>query len=172
MKRIYNTDTGKPIWRGTDYLVDGHPATVDPPLYLLTDVTRQALDYDAATHRLQSIAPHADLEAGEWVLSSLETVELTAEELAAREAAKLAAIKAAAMSAPYAVLPEGFSLATAESDQNAFTRLLQLLGIAQAPDEMPVTIADAEGQKHTVTVARLREILVGYGFEIHSRWAS
>jgi hypothetical protein len=86
MKRIYNTDTGKPIWRGTDYLVDGHPATVDPPLYLLSDATRPAPDFDAATHRLQSIAPHADLEAGEWVLSSLETVELTAEELAAREA--------------------------------------------------------------------------------------
>jgi len=75
-------------------------------------------------------------------------------------------------SPPYEVLPEGFFLATAESDQNAFTRLLQLLGTAQAPDEMPVTIADADGQKHVVTVARLKQILVGYGFEIHSRWAS
>jgi hypothetical protein len=88
------------------------------------------------------------------------------------EEAKMATIKAAAMVAPYEVLPEGFFLATAESDQNAFTRLLQLLGTAQAPDEMPVTIADADGQKHVVTVARLKQILVGYGFEIHSRWAS
>jgi hypothetical protein len=172
MKRIHNTDTGKSVWRGTDYLVDGQPATVDPPLYLLTDVTRPVPDYDAATHRLQSSPAHADLETGEWVLSSYEQVELTEEEIAAREAEAVAAAKADAMLAPYEVTPEGFSLATAETDQNAFTRLLQLLGTAQAPDEMPITIADVEGQRHEVTVARLREIMVGYGFEIHARWTS
>jgi hypothetical protein len=86
MQRIHNTTTGKTVWRGTDYRVDGQPASVDPPLYLLDDVTRQAPDYDAATHRLQSIPAHADLETGEWVLSSYEVVALTEEEIAAREA--------------------------------------------------------------------------------------
>jgi hypothetical protein len=82
MKRIYNTSTLSTVWSGTDYLVDGIPATVEPPLYLLTDTTRPEPDYDAATHRLQSIPAHADLDAGEWVTSSYEIVSLTSDEIA------------------------------------------------------------------------------------------
>jgi hypothetical protein len=82
MKRIYNTSTLSTVWSGTEYLVDGIPATVEPPLYLLTDTTRPAPDYDAATHRLQSIAPFADLDAGEWVTDSYEIVALTSDEIA------------------------------------------------------------------------------------------
>ena len=91
MKRIYNTSTLKTVWRGTEYLVDGIPATVDPPLYLLTDATRPAPAYDAATHRLQSISAHADLDSSEWVTSSYEIVALTSDEIA--EIAILAARK-------------------------------------------------------------------------------
>jgi hypothetical protein len=91
MKRIYNIGTLKTVWRGTKYLVDGIPATVDPPLYLLTDATRPAPAYDAATHRLQSISAHADLDSSEWVTSSYEIVALTSDEIA--EIAILAARK-------------------------------------------------------------------------------
>lgn len=83
MKRIYNRLTLETVWRGSEYIVDGIPATVDPPLYLLADTTRPAPDYDESTHRLNSIAPHADLAAGEWVTSSYEAVALSPADLAA-----------------------------------------------------------------------------------------
>ena len=83
MKRIYSNLDLRTVWRGTEYLVDGLPATVDPPLYLLTDVTRPAPDYDAASHRLQSIPAHADLAAEEWVTSSYEAVALSPADIAA-----------------------------------------------------------------------------------------
>jgi hypothetical protein len=82
MQRIYNTSTLSTVWNGSEYIVDGIPATVDPPLYLLADATRPAPDYDAATHRLQFIAPFADLDTGEWVTNSYEVVALTSEEIA------------------------------------------------------------------------------------------
>jgi hypothetical protein len=82
MKRIYNTSTLETVWRGTEYLVDGIPATVEPPLYLLADATRPAPAYDAAIERLQSIAPVADLGSGEWVTSSYDVVALTSDEIA------------------------------------------------------------------------------------------
>ena len=83
MKRIINTSTLETVWSGSDYLVDGIPATVEPPLYLLTDVTRPAPDYDAASHRLQSIPAHADLAAEEWVTSSYEAVALSPADITA-----------------------------------------------------------------------------------------
>jgi hypothetical protein len=83
MKRIINTSTLETVWSGSDYLVDGLPATVEPPLYLLTDVTRPAPDYDASTHRLQSVPAHADLAAEEWVTSSYEAVALSPADIAA-----------------------------------------------------------------------------------------
>ena len=82
MKRIINTVTLETVWRGTDYLVDGITTTVERPLYLLTDTTRPAPAYDAATHRLQSISAHADLDSSEWVTSSYEIVALTSDEIA------------------------------------------------------------------------------------------
>jgi hypothetical protein len=91
MQRIYNTSTLETVWRGSDYLVDGIPATVEPPLYLLTDATRPAPAYDAAIERLQSIVPFADLGSGEWVTSSYDVVALTSDEIA--ENAILAARK-------------------------------------------------------------------------------
>jgi hypothetical protein len=83
MKRIINISTLETVWRGTEYLVDGIPVHVDPPLYLLTDAKRPAPDYDAATHRLQPISAYADIDAGGWVTSSYEVIALTPAELAA-----------------------------------------------------------------------------------------
>lgn len=83
MKRIYNSSTFETVWRGSDYLVDGIPAEVEPPLYLLADATRPTPDYDATTHRLQSVPAHADLDASEWVVSSYESVALSPADLAA-----------------------------------------------------------------------------------------
>lgn len=83
MKRIYNTETDTTLWRGETYLVDGQPATVEPPLVLLTEVERPDPVYEATTHRLERVAPYADLDAGEWVIRSTVAVSLTEDELAA-----------------------------------------------------------------------------------------
>lgn len=91
MKRIINLETGATIWRGDAYLVDGQPATVEPPLYLLTEVERPDPGYNEATHRLVGIPAHADLETGEWVTISRVAVALTADEIA--ENAAIAARK-------------------------------------------------------------------------------
>ena len=85
MKRIINTSTLETTWRGTEYLVDGIPGTVDPPLYLLADTTRPAPDYDAATQQLRTVPPHADLDALEWVVSSHDIIELTPDEITENE---------------------------------------------------------------------------------------
>ncbi len=95
MKRIFNTKTRATIWRGETYTVDGNPATVEPPLYLLTDVQREQPIYDEATQRLESLAPHADLNSLEWVTLSWQIVDLTAEELTAKQrATQRAALRA------------------------------------------------------------------------------
>jgi len=83
MKRIFNSDTGATIWKGEDYLVDGQPAPVVPPLHILTDVRREAPDHDPLTERVSRVAAHADIEAGEFVTESFEIVPLTSSELAA-----------------------------------------------------------------------------------------
>jgi hypothetical protein len=89
-----------------------------------------------------------------------------------------AAIKSAASSkrkllyAPYTVEPEGFSLATGESDQNAFTRLITLVNAAGLPDEHMITISDATGGIYPMTVKRMREVVVAYGMEIFNRWTT
>lgn len=83
MKRIYHTETSTTLWRGDAYLVDGQAATVDPPLYLLEEVDRPAPDFNATTHRIEIVAPYADLEAGEWVRVSFEAIALGEADLVA-----------------------------------------------------------------------------------------
>jgi hypothetical protein len=92
---------------------------------------------------------------------------------AARKAIRTAEIaKRALLYADYTVQPEGFRLATQESDQNAFTRLITLANTAGLPDEAPISIADSSGGLHSVTVGRLKEIVVAYGLEIFQRWTT
>lgn len=85
--------------------------------------------------------------------------------------AKLAAkAKKEFLEAPYLVQPENFYLATTESDQNAFTRLVTLLQLASPPAEHEVAIADKNGAIYSVSVSRFLEIMVGYGVELSTRW--
>lgn len=87
MKRIYHTETGETLWRGTEYLVDGVAAPVDPPLVMLDEVDRAEPEFDPATHRLVRVAPFADLQEGEWVARSFAVESLTEEEIEAAAAA-------------------------------------------------------------------------------------
>ena len=125
MKRIYNNSTLETVWRGTEYLVDGIPATVDPPLYLLADTTRPAPDYDAATQQLRTVPPHVDLDSLEWVVSSHDIIDLTPDEIA--ENAILAARKTwpnAAMFLAEFTMPE---LAAIELSLDGTVAALRLL---------------------------------------------
>lgn len=71
----------------------------------------------------------------------------------------------------YTVEPEGFVLALEEKDQNAFTRLLTLLTVAGVSDSAPTQISDKDGRLWSVTVGRLKQILVQYGLYYQTIWA-
>jgi hypothetical protein len=70
------------------------------------------------------------------------------------------------------ITPQGsqVTLAAADTDQNAFTRQATLLREAQelgyVNDDTEQTIVDAAGTPHTLTIAHLRGLLVGYGMAL------
>jgi hypothetical protein len=70
------------------------------------------------------------------------------------------------------ITPQGsqITLAAAETDQNAFTRQATLLREAQemglVNDATQQVIVDAAGVAHTLTIAQLRALLVGYGLAL------
>lgn len=103
----------------------------------------------------------AHLSEDRYVISyTKEAIEKSAEEIFQDKIA-----------AGYVVQPEGYTLALEEKDQNAFTRLLTLLNTAGAPNEMPTEITDKDGVIHSVTVGKLKQILVQYGLYYQRIWA-
>lgn len=82
----------------------------------------------------------------------------------------------AALEAGYTVPGLGIVLALQESDRNAFTALLTLINETVAAglqtESDTVTIADIEGTVHSVTIAQLRGILLGYGSHFSTLWAA
>lgn len=80
----------------------------------------------------------------------------------------------ALVEAGYTVQPEGFTLALGDNDRSQFTQMLTLvqeaLSLGLITNEMPQTIADKDGGKHTVSTLRLRQILVLYGLHYKGIW--
>lgn len=72
----------------------------------------------------------------------------------------------------FRVQPENFTLGLEEEDQNAFSRLLTLLNLAQATDNLTVTISDKEGNLRGVSFKRLKEITLSYGTYFQTIWAT
>jgi hypothetical protein len=72
------------------------------------------------------------------------------------------------------ITPQGsqITLVAGESDQNAFARQATLLREAQemglVNDATQQVIVDASGASHTLTIAQLRVLLVGYGLTLKS----
>jgi hypothetical protein len=130
---------------------------------------------DTLTHYSEpKLVWFADRVERDWEIIPIPeaTLEQQASE-AARKAMKAAAgAKQALLYADYIVQPEGFSLATKDTDQNAFTRLITLVNAAGLPDEHLIAISDSAGTLHPVTVSRMREIVVAYGMEIFGRWTT
>lgn len=140
---------------------------------LIPLVKKDKPDYDILTEYVQpKLVWFNDRVERQWEILPIPEKDLL--DRASAEAVKAAkeaqAAKLQILYADYQVVPEGFSLATKESDQNAFTRLLTLVNTSGAPDNSTMSIADSSGAMHVVTVGRLKEILVAYGLEIFSRW--
>lgn len=80
----------------------------------------------------------------------------------------------AQMEAGYHVEPEDFYLALYERDRADFTALLTLTSMLEASgaidDSTPQKITDKDGGRHTVTLARLRQILAAYGVYYKTIW--
>ncbi len=80
----------------------------------------------------------------------------------------------AVLAAGYSVQPEDFTLALGDADRAAFGQMLVLvreaLDLGMINDATPQTIAAQDGQLHTVSTLRLRQILVGYGFHYKTLW--
>lgn len=79
-----------------------------------------------------------------------------------------------AVVAGYTVQPEGFTLKIEDQDRIAFSQLLGLvrealeLGLITDANEQVIT--DINGQPHTVTVLRFRQIMVGLGLYYKDVW--
>jgi hypothetical protein len=102
MTRIYNSTTEETVWRGEEYLVNGHPAGHDLPshLHYLADVELPSPEIDEATHKLVRFERMA---GNEWRMG-YDAVPLTAEEIEDRKPK------------PHPVTPRQFWLALYASD--------------------------------------------------------
>lgn len=76
--------------------------------------------------------------------------------------------------AGYSVQPEGFILALHDKDRALFGQMLVLvregLDLGLITDATPQTIADKDGELHTVTTLRFRAIMIGYGSHYKAMW--
>lgn len=64
---------------------------------------------------------------------------------------------------PYYEASTGIKLATGEQDQNAFSRLVNLVEISQMEPGAMLVIKDAAGEKHQLTVSQFRDLMKEYG---------
>lgn len=144
-----------------------------PPVIIPLVKLSKPTDYDGTKfYPVPKIVWYDDRVERDWELVAIPpgpVEDIVGNE--AREAAQqAAALKLAMLTAPFQVTPEGFSLATSESDQNAFSRLLTLLNVANTSDDFKTTIADVQGNLQTITFGRFKQIMISYGLEIHHRW--
>lgn len=79
-----------------------------------------------------------------------------------------------AVSQGFLVQPENITLALADSDRILFAQMLSLvelaLSLGMINNDTPQIIGDIQGNKHTVTTLRFRQIMVEYGFFYKSLW--
>jgi len=64
MNRIVNTETGLSTWRGEEYLVDGRPGLVEPPLVIMQEIDLGPPSYNPAN---QAIHRTEGIVGGSWV---------------------------------------------------------------------------------------------------------
>lgn len=81
---------------------------------------------------------------------------------------------ATSVASGFLVQPENFYLSVLDHDQTQFTKMLGLvregLDLGLISNNTPQTIADKNGEVHTVTTLRFRQIMVSYGMFCKSLW--
>jgi len=74
----------------------------------------------------------------------------------------------------FLVSPENFYLALNDNDRNSFTQMLSLvkeaLDLGLITNDTPQIISDKDGNLHTLTTLRFRQIMVEYGFYYKTIW--
>jgi hypothetical protein len=141
-------------WGPEGHMVHGDIANVEYSGSLYGKTSRQDLDY---------LLPYSPVEVTEYDFMVASTKQ---------EGAEWAKFYFFHLLAAGYDTGFGYSLALGEADRNAFTQLLVLLREAGAPDDMQVSIADTNGHLHSVSVAQLRPMLVGYGLYYNQLWAN
>jgi hypothetical protein len=141
------------------------PTNCKPGFDIVPHVVEAQPDFDMATERLEKTRTvTAAAVTDGWTVAALPADEIK------RNTYHLA------LAAGYTVPGLGITLATQESDRNAFTGLLTLVNEAVSAglqtEASSVTIADITGTPHTVTVAQLRGIMLGYGQHLSTLWAA
>ena len=107
--------------------------------------------------------------------SPTQIAATTATAQAAQAAVDLAAANyAAAMISGYPVAPEGFVLGIADEDRKAWTELLAMLNeglsLGVITPETTTQIKALDGVLHTVTIARLKQMIFGLGMHYKALW--
>jgi hypothetical protein len=129
--------------------------------------------YDVLTQYVEpKLVWHTDRVERDWDILAIpqQTLLQQASDAAKKAAKEAEAAKLQLLYADFIVQPEGFALATKEDDQNTFTRLMTLINVSNAPDSATMALYDSNGTLRSLTVGRIKEILVAYGLEIFSRW--
>jgi hypothetical protein len=154
--------------------------TDDPPAFVrLMDAPTNTKAGFAIVPRI--IEERPEFDAATETLTPLRTVTLAAvtegweiELLPAADVRRLAYL--AAINDGYTVPGLGITLALQESDRNAFTGLLTMINEAVSAglkaETDTVTIADISGVAHSVTIAQLRGVMLGYGNHLSALWGA
>lgn len=74
----------------------------------------------------------------------------------------------------FTVQPENITLSLFDADRNAFAQLIVLireaLELGLINSLTPQTIKDKNGESHTLTTARLQQVIIQYGFYYKTIW--
>lgn len=158
---VYSTSTMAPILDG-----NGRPMTgvkwgskdvtqmipnLAPDIHWLIEVKEARPAYDIDTQKLVRYVTY-DVD-NETVTEGYNVVDLTQAEIDARIPDHYETV------APLS----GIKLAVEDHDQNAFSRMLNLVNQAGMADEDIVTIKDVYGITHPITVADFKSIMIPYG---------
>lgn len=158
---IYDTNTGQPLKDGNGKALRNQKwASEDKSQMIqgLADNVKWLIEtrepqpaYDAATQKLKRLAAIYDVANETATIESWEVVDLTQEEIDAK------------IPPHFEYNSNGIKLAVQEKDQAAFGNLLLLVNESGMASTDMLLITDCLGEKHGVTVAQFKEMIVPYG---------
>lgn len=160
---VYDTTTGSPVrdadgkalrnqkWASEDksQMIQGLADNIK----WLIEVREPQPAYDPATQKLKRLAARYDVANETAIVESWEVVDLTQEEIDAK--------------IPPHFDYNGIKLAIEEKDQTAFGNLLLLVNESGMADDAMLMITGCLGEKHGVTVASFRTMIIAYGLHCY-----